>query len=145
MDIGDRIKQKRELLGMSQDELAKKVGYKSRSSINKIEVDGRGLPQSKIVEFAKALETTPAYLMGWETPNDKLCYEHGENFLYELYKNLGHDAYTLMRIYTDLPKDAQALLLSQAKGYAKHFIDENYEVESDDTVMKIAYSIPDDY
>lgn len=69
MDIGDRIKTRREALGMSQEELAKKVGYKSRSSVNKIEIDGRGLPQNKIVLFAKALETTPAYLMGWEEMN----------------------------------------------------------------------------
>lgn len=66
MEIGDRIKHKREELGISQEELARKVGYKSRSSINKIETDGRGLPQSKIMLFAKALETTPSYLMGWE-------------------------------------------------------------------------------
>ena len=71
MEIGDRIKYRRELLGMSQEELAHKVGYKSRSSINKIESDGRGLPQSKIVLFAKALETTPAYLMGWEYVSDE--------------------------------------------------------------------------
>lgn len=71
MDIGDRIKRRREELGMSQEELAKKVGYKSRSSVNKIEIDGRGLPQNKIVLFAKALGTTPAYLMGWEDINDE--------------------------------------------------------------------------
>ena len=65
MEIGDRIKLRREELGMSQEELAKKVGYKSRSSVNKIETDGRGLPQNKIVMFARALQTTPAYLMGW--------------------------------------------------------------------------------
>lgn len=69
MDIGDRIKRRREELGLSQEELAKKVGYKSRSSVNKIEIDGRGLPQNKIVLFAKALKTTPAYLMGWEDIN----------------------------------------------------------------------------
>ena len=62
MEIGDRIKARREELGISQEELAKKVGYKSRSSVNKIEIDGRGLPQGKIVAFAKALQT---YLMGW--------------------------------------------------------------------------------
>lgn len=66
MNIGQRIKQRREELGMSQEELAKKAGYKSRSSINKIEVDGRGLPQSKIALIAKALDTTPSYLMGWK-------------------------------------------------------------------------------
>lgn len=70
MEIGDRIKQKREALDMSQEDLAKKVGYKSRSSINKIESDGRGLPQNKIVLFAKVLNTTPAYLMGWEEVED---------------------------------------------------------------------------
>lgn len=66
MDIGLRIKEKREELKMTQDELAAKVGYKSRSSINKIEIDGRGLPQSKIKQFADALDTTPAFLMGWD-------------------------------------------------------------------------------
>lgn len=66
MDIGQIIKQRREELGISQEELARMAGYKSRSSINKIEVDGRGLPQSKITAIAKALKTTPASLMGWE-------------------------------------------------------------------------------
>lgn len=71
MDIGQRIKQKREQLGLTQEELALLTGYKSRSSINKIEVDGRGLPQAKILAFAKALNTTPAYLMGWEDEQRK--------------------------------------------------------------------------
>ncbi|WP_394523021.1 helix-turn-helix domain-containing protein [Lacrimispora sp. JR3] len=66
MEIGQIIKKRREELGMSQEELALKAGYKSRSSINKIEVDGRGLPQSKITAIANALKTTPAFLMGWE-------------------------------------------------------------------------------
>ena len=65
MEIGDRIRAKREALGMSQEELATKIGYKSRSSINKIEKDGRGLPQSKILLIARALETTPDFLLGW--------------------------------------------------------------------------------
>lgn len=67
MEIGQIIKRRREELGISQEELAIKAGYKSRSSINKIEVDGRGLPQSKIIAIANALRTTPACLMGWES------------------------------------------------------------------------------
>lgn len=66
MEIGERIKKKREELGMSQDELAKKVGYTSRSSVAKVETNANGMVQSKLIAFAKALETTPAYLMGWE-------------------------------------------------------------------------------
>lgn len=68
--IGDRIKSRRLELNMSQDELARLVGYKSRSSINKIESDGRLLPQRKIMEIANALNTTPAYIMGWEESNE---------------------------------------------------------------------------
>lgn len=41
MDIGERIRARREALGMSQSELARKVGYKSRSSINKLEKDDK--------------------------------------------------------------------------------------------------------
>lgn len=65
MTIGERIKQKRLELNMSQDELGKKVGYKSRSSIQKIEA-ARDLPLKKVEKMASALNTTPAYLMGWE-------------------------------------------------------------------------------
>ena len=66
MEIGERIRRRREELDMTQDELARAAGYKSRSSINKIEIDGRGLPQKKVADIAKALKVTPSYLMGWE-------------------------------------------------------------------------------
>lgn len=63
--IGERIKARRELLKMSQQELAEKLGYKSRSSINKIELGEQNLTQSKIYKIATALYTTPEYIMGW--------------------------------------------------------------------------------
>ncbi len=64
--IGKRIRERRQQLGLSQGELAKRLGYKSRSSINKIELDQRNLTQSKIRAIADALETSPSYIMGWE-------------------------------------------------------------------------------
>lgn len=67
MKIGNLIKKRREELGMSQEELATKLGYKSRSSINKIELGKNDITQHKVVEFARALQTTPSYLMGWIT------------------------------------------------------------------------------
>ncbi len=66
MNIGDKIKQLRQSLDLTQDELAQKVGYKSRSSINKIELGERDVSRPMIIKFAEALNTTPAYLMGWE-------------------------------------------------------------------------------
>lgn len=65
-NLGIRIKNRREELGLTQAELAKKLGYKSRSSINKIEIGDNDLPQSKIIVFAKALNVTPSFLMGWD-------------------------------------------------------------------------------
>ncbi len=64
--LSDRIKQRREALGMSQAELAELLGYSDRSTIAKIEKGTNDITQSKIEAFAKALRATPAYLMGWE-------------------------------------------------------------------------------
>lgn len=66
LDVYKRIKDLRVEAGMSQGELAKKTGYNDRSSIAKIEAGKVDLSQSKIVAFAKALNTTTAYLMGAE-------------------------------------------------------------------------------
>ena len=63
--IGDRIKARREELGMTQEELAEKVGYKHKTSISRIEKNKSDIFQSDIVKFADALDTTPADLMGW--------------------------------------------------------------------------------
>lgn len=63
MTIGEKIIKRRIELGMSQDELAKKVGYKDRSSIARIESGKRDIRQSSVMKFAEALNTTPAWLM----------------------------------------------------------------------------------
>lgn len=64
------IRNRREELGMSQQDLADLLGYKSRSTIAKIESGENDIPQSKVMAFAKALKTTPAYLMGWRSDNN---------------------------------------------------------------------------
>ena len=67
--IGERIKELRLEAGMTQEELAQKIGYKSRTSINKIEL-ARSVPMPKLEKFAKALGCSPAYLMGWTDEED---------------------------------------------------------------------------
>lgn len=64
--IGQRIKQRRIELGMTQEELAHKMGYASKTTINKIENGINDVTQSKIIAFSKALETSVSYLMGWD-------------------------------------------------------------------------------
>lgn len=70
-NLYEKIKLLREQLNMTQEELALKVGYKSRSTINKIEKGLRDINQSQIISFAKALNTTPAYLMGWKEEDEE--------------------------------------------------------------------------
>lgn len=62
----ENIKARRIELGITQDELAKKMGYADKSMIAKIEAGKVDLAQSKILAFAKALRTTPSILMGWD-------------------------------------------------------------------------------
>lgn len=71
-EIGKRIREKREAMGMTQEELAAKLGYKNKSSIAKIETGANDIVQSKVIEFANVLHTTVSYLMGWDlTPSSK--------------------------------------------------------------------------
>lgn len=72
LDLYKNIKKRRIELNLSQEQLASKVGYTSRTSIAKIEAGEIDLPQSKIVLFAKALQTTPEWLMGWNRPIDEI-------------------------------------------------------------------------
>lgn len=63
--VGDRIKLRREALNITQEELARRMGYKSKSSINKVELGVTDIPLKKVSMIAHLLETTEAYLMGW--------------------------------------------------------------------------------
>lgn len=60
------IKNRRIELGMTQSDLANKLGYADKSMIAKIESGKVDLSQSKIVAFADALNIKPSDLMGWE-------------------------------------------------------------------------------
>ena len=107
MKLYENIKERRVALNITQEELAKKLGYKSTSTIAKIEAGKSDIPQSKIVAFANALNTTPGALMGWEEPQPIL--NEKELQLIANFRKLNEDgktaaigvirAYTLMDIY----------------------------------------------
>ena len=66
MTIGSRIKERRKLLGMSAEELGRRLG-KDRATIYRYEKgDIENLPLDILKPLAEALGTTPQYLMGWE-------------------------------------------------------------------------------
>lgn len=90
MKIGERIKQRRKELGMSADKLGQILG-KDRSTIFRYEKgDIENLPLDILQPIAKALQTTPQYLMGWSdnktTPPDDPKLTEGEKALLDLFR-----------------------------------------------------------
>jgi transcriptional regulator with XRE-family HTH domain len=120
--VGDRILCMRKQVGLTQEELAKKMGYKSKSTINKIELGINDIPQSKIFQFAEVLGTTPAYLMGWdeeENSLDKVELTEGEKVWMELYHKLSDETRVVLvnmaEAFEKLPADRQRFLLDAAR------------------------------
>ena len=64
--LASRISNRRKELSMTQEELAKKLGYKTKSTICRIETGDNDIPLNKVDAFAEALQTSRAYIMGWE-------------------------------------------------------------------------------
>lgn len=66
MAIGTRIKICRERLGLTLEDLSKLVGV-SRQTLSRYETGViNTIPSDRVEALAKALRTTPTYLMGWE-------------------------------------------------------------------------------
>lgn len=105
LSIGTRIKVLRLMAGMTQDELAARSGYTSRSSINKIEKGLVDLPKSKIEAIAHALGTTPLYLLFGEEDEEKqnapeeLQLSEGEEKLLKLIRLMPEE---MKKQYTEL-------------------------------------------
>ena len=117
--IGERIKRLRISQKLTQDELAIRSGYTSRSSINKIEKGLVDLPRSKIVDIANALGTTPSYLMGWEdeTPAPEL--NESERAWIELYRKLSPDVrelfFPILKKFDELPEGERQMLIAMIR------------------------------
>ena len=63
ISVGENIRKRRTELGMSQQSLASAMGYKTRSTIAKIESGENDVSQKKLKKFAEVLDTTVASLI----------------------------------------------------------------------------------
>ena len=81
MIVGANVKAARTALGMTQEDLAKKAGYKSYISIQKIEYGVNHPPVDKIIDLAEALNVSYNYLIG-ESPDMK------RTLMDEIWKNV---------------------------------------------------------
>lgn len=63
--LGQRIRAQRIRMGMTQEELAELL-YMKKSTISYYENDKKEMRASGLADLAKALHTTPDYLLGFE-------------------------------------------------------------------------------
>lgn len=70
MTTANKIRSRRKQLGMTQQDLAAKIGYKNRSTITKIEKGETDLTQGQIVLLVNALNVSVEYLMDFRESPD---------------------------------------------------------------------------
>ena len=136
MTIGERVKFRRQQLGLTQEELAKRLGNSSRASICTVEKDREDLTTTRIAKLAKALETSPSWLMGWTDVIESDCtyYEQTDKSEMSYYTNdetaqvaqaIHDDEY--MRILFDAAKDSRPEDLQMAADFLKRLKKTNPE------------------
>lgn len=86
--IGEKIKQRRKQLGLTQEQLAEKVGVK-KTSISNYEVNLNSPPEKVIIKIMKALECDANYLFG-DYERDNLILTKHENKVITAYRNKPH-------------------------------------------------------
>lgn len=102
MTIGERIKSRREELGISVDELALVLGV-NRATVYRYESNEIAkFPVDILKSVAKALRTTPVRLMGWEDENANPKESETAEFI---------------KLFSQLPKEKQALVVNIIKGF----------------------------
>lgn len=103
--IYDRIRMRRIELGMSQDDLAKKLGYKTRSAIAKIEAGENDVSSAKLCAIAKVLNVSSEYLLNGSTSNQEaVAAKENEEF---------------NRLFGLLYEDEKEIIIAAIKGILK--------------------------
>ena len=116
--MSQRIKELRKEKGLTLEQVADIVGV-GKSTVRKWETGMiANMKRDKIANLAKALGTTPAYLMGWtesqEISPDKVELTEGEKKWLKLYHKLpkeSRETFTVMaEAFVNMPTDTQIVL-----------------------------------
>lgn len=105
-ELGQRIAARRKQLFMTQEELAFRLGYKSKSTINKIELGINDIPQAKLQKFAYELDMSVEELLGLDGAKAP--------------EISGLEA-ELIEEFRRLPEDNRQLVLEMIKAATKQF------------------------
>lgn len=131
VEVGNRIKQLRLERDMSQDELAKRSGYGSRSTINKIELGINDVPQSKIKAIAEALGVCVGDVLCWKDFDKEHKPEQLQqevNLIEQIEEQHGKTTVEAFTMYTQLDSDDQGEIRGEMKQMLKS---EKYAVKKE--------------
>ena len=94
--VYQRIRQRRNELGLTQSELAEKLGYTSYSTIAKIEAGKVDLSGKKLVDFANALNMTYSELIGFEDDGNVIFHYRADTVpASDIVKNIESGTYSI--------------------------------------------------
>jgi transcriptional regulator with XRE-family HTH domain len=134
MTLYERIRELRIEEGMTQDDLAHAMGYKDRSMITKIESGKVDISQKKVDAFAKVLNTSPAYLMGWtddkRTTRERIAavFEEASG---KINQPITPEARVLAKGMDRMPETQRKAIVAMMEGLYPGFFEEG--IENDDT------------
>lgn len=95
MEIGKRIKERREEMHLTLEDVAKRAGV-AKATVCRYEKSViENIPSDRIEKIAKALNCSPSYLMGWEE------YPSDMSKLMALYGKLNNDGKSKLLDYAD--------------------------------------------
>lgn len=115
MTIGQRIKDRRERLGLGQTELADRVGI-SKQTLYKYE-NGiiTNIPSDKIEAISKVLNMSPGYLMGWSDNIDYVVMAEDA----PTSENLTPNEQIIIERYRSIPEDKKSEFLGRIFAYSE--------------------------
>ncbi len=113
-DISNKVRKRRLSLGLSQEDLAKKLGYKSKTTINKIESGVNDIPRKKIKDFAVALKTTPEYFLDYSNSLSSTSSTKDDNHIVEI-DSITYEEETLLFYYRKLSQQGQSIAQERMK------------------------------
>lgn len=103
MNIGDRIKHRRKELALSAEQVAERLGVSPATVYRYESSDILNMRIDKLEPIARVLDTTPAFLMGWD--ENQPTADGGSEL-----KNSLND------LFDRLSPEEQKLVLAQIKG-----------------------------
>lgn len=117
MNIGEKIKALRTKLGLTQEELADAANT-TKQTIHKYETGIiANIPASKVKALADKLDTTPAFLMGWESEGNSVASDLKIALMMQNIDKAIANTYTIHGsegkgavVTSDIPKDKYLLI-----------------------------------